>query len=261
MKEYERNKFKKEYTSQDIQLLAKTAQVHDHPNEASIKKTLERMVNVYKKEEYQNITHISVSHIYNLKKKVPYSRSVNFYQKTKKGKGKTIGLRCKPKPEGKLGYLRVDTMHQGDQAGQKRVYHINTVDEVIQWEVIGATAKITDEYLLPLLEKIIASYPYRIINFHVDNGSEYINRKVAEMLNHLLIKLTKGRPRHTNASATIGPIFPPSIPMVLIGSVAGISIGRLFIGGIVPGILLAIYLSIVVYIIIQEEALSSQREG
>jgi transposase InsO family protein len=106
-------------------------------------------------------------------------------------------------PEGKPGYLRVDTIHQGDREGQKGVYHINTVDEIIQWEVIGAAEKITDEYLLPLLEKIIASYPYQILNFHADNGSEYINQKVAEMLNKLLIKLTKGRPRHTNDNALI----------------------------------------------------------
>jgi transposase InsO family protein len=75
------------------------------------------------------------------------------------------------------------------------------MDEVIQWELIGTTAKITEEYLLPLLEKIIASYPYRILNFHADNGSEYINQEVAEMLNRLLIKLTKGRSRHTNDNA------------------------------------------------------------
>lgn len=51
----------------------------------------------------------------------------------------------------------------------------------------------------------------------------------------------------TAASATIGPIFPPSIPMVLIGGVAGISIGKLFMGGIIPGILLAVYMMVVVY--------------
>jgi len=83
------------------------------------------------------------------------------------------------------------------------VYHINTVDEVTQWEVIGGVEKITDEYLLPLLEKMIASYPFQIINFHADNGSEYINQKVAEMLNKLLIQFTKGRPRHSNDNALI----------------------------------------------------------
>jgi len=203
IKEYERNKFKKKYTPQDIQLLAQTARLHDSPNGAALKKTLERMAREYGQEEYLNIAHISVSHIYNLKKKVPYLRSVSFYRKTRKGKGRTIGQRCKPKPQGKPGYLRVDTMHQGDQEGNKGVYHINTVDEITQWEVIGAAEKITDEYLLPLLERIINSYSYRIINFHADNGSEYINKKVAEMLNRLLIKLTKGRPRHTNDNALV----------------------------------------------------------
>jgi transposase InsO family protein len=203
IKEYERNKFKKKYTPQDIQLLAQTARLHDSPNGAALKKTLERMAREYGQEEYLNIAHISVSHIYNLKKKVPYLRSVSFYRKTRKGKGRTIGQRCKPKPQGKPGYLRVDTMHQGDQEGNKGVYHINTVDEITQWEVIGAAEKITDEYLLPLLERIINSYSYRIINFHADNGSEYINQKVAEMLNRLLIKLTKGRPRHTNDNALV----------------------------------------------------------
>ncbi len=201
LKEYKRNKFEKKYTNKDILLLAKTAELHDYPNGASLKKILERMANKYKKKEYRNISAISVSHIYNLKKTVLYKRSVTFYQETKKAKGRTIGERCKPEPEGKPGYLRVDTVHQGDKNGEKGVYHINTVDEVIQWEVVGAVEKITDCHLIPLLQKIIASYPSRIINFHADNGSEYINRKVAEMLNKLFVKLTKSRPRHTNDNA------------------------------------------------------------
>ena len=203
IKEYDRHKFQKKYTNQDIKLLAKTAQLHDSPNGAALKKTLERMVREYGKAEYLNISHISVSHIYNLKKKVSYLRSSTSYQKTNQGKGKTIGVRCKPQPEGKPGYLRVDTAHQGDREKQKGVYHINTVDEITQWEVIGATEKISEEYLLPLLEKMIATYPFRIINFHADNGSEYINQKVVEMLNKLLIKLTKSRPRHTNDNALV----------------------------------------------------------
>ena len=65
-----------------------------------------------------------------------------------------MGERCKPEPGGKPGYLRVDTVHQGDRDGEKKVYHINTIDEVVQWEVVGAVEKITDEYPIPLLEKI-----------------------------------------------------------------------------------------------------------
>jgi len=201
VKEYKRNKFERKYSNKDILLLARTAELHDYPNGGSLKKTLKRMANIYGKEEYRNISAISVSHIYNLQKTVFYRRSVTFHQETKKAKGRTIGERCKPEPGGKPGYLRVDTVHQGDKNGEKGVYHVNTVDEVVQWEVVGAVEKITDSHLIPLLQKIIASYPYRIINFHADNGTEYINRKVAEMLNNLLIRLTKSRPRHSNDNA------------------------------------------------------------
>ena len=50
----------------------------------------------------------------------------------------------------------------------------------------------------------------------------------------------------TAASAVIGPIFPPSIPLVIYGVIAGASIGSLFLAGMVPGILLAIALCIYV---------------
>ena len=53
----------------------------------------------------------------------------------------------------------------------------------------------------------------------------------------------------TAASATIGPIFPPSIPMVVYAMLTGASVGALFMGGMMPGILLALFLCVyVVYI-------------
>ncbi|KJS23245.1 MAG: ABC transporter permease [Clostridiaceae bacterium BRH_c20a] len=48
----------------------------------------------------------------------------------------------------------------------------------------------------------------------------------------------------TCASATIGPIFPPSIPMVIYGGIAGVSVGKLFLGGVIPGLLIALTLMI-----------------
>ena len=53
----------------------------------------------------------------------------------------------------------------------------------------------------------------------------------------------------TAASSTIGPIFPPSIPMVIYGGLANVSIGRLFLGGAIPGLLMAFYLMLVIYIV------------
>jgi tripartite ATP-independent transporter DctM subunit len=47
------------------------------------------------------------------------------------------------------------------------------------------------------------------------------------------------------SSAVIGPIFPPSIPMIFIGVITGLSIGRLFLGGVVPGLLMAAFLWVV----------------
>ena len=48
----------------------------------------------------------------------------------------------------------------------------------------------------------------------------------------------------TAASATVGPIFPPSIPMVIYAMLSGASVGKLFAGGMVPGVLLALMLMV-----------------
>jgi tripartite ATP-independent transporter DctM subunit len=52
----------------------------------------------------------------------------------------------------------------------------------------------------------------------------------------------------TAASSTIGPIFPPSIPMVIFGLVAEVSVGRLFLGGVIPGLVMTVALMIMVAI-------------
>jgi tripartite ATP-independent transporter DctM subunit len=51
------------------------------------------------------------------------------------------------------------------------------------------------------------------------------------------------------ASATIGPVIPPSIPLVIYGSMSGVSVGALFLGGLVPGILMGAAMMVTVYII------------
>jgi len=53
----------------------------------------------------------------------------------------------------------------------------------------------------------------------------------------------------TIASSVIGPVIPPSIPMVLYGALAEVSVGRLFMGGIIPGALVGLSLMVLVYII------------
>jgi len=114
-----------------------------------------------------------------------------------------IGERRKPNPCGEPGYLRIDTVHQGDQDGEKGVYHINAVDEVTQMEVVCAVEKISEGYLIPVLAMMIEFFPFKINGIHSDNGSEYINKKVAKLLEKLLIELTKSRSRHSNDNALV----------------------------------------------------------
>ena len=194
--------FPKIYSDKDIWLLATTDELHDFPNGVMIKKILGRMFKEYGDPLYKNISNISVGHIYNLRKSVHYQRLTKKYEKTKP-RIVNIGERRKPTPNGVPGYLRVDTVHQGDMGKLKGVYHINIADEVTQFEMAGAIEKISEAFLVPLLLKLINKFPFRVFEFHADNGSEYINRQVANMLNMLLIKLTKSRSRQTNDNAQV----------------------------------------------------------
>ena len=202
VEKYNRHIFPKIYSDQDIWLLATTDELHDFPNGVMVKKILGRMLKEYKDLTYKNISNISVGHIYNLRKSVHYQRLTKKYAKTKP-RVFNIGERRKPIPNGVPGFLRVDTVHQGDMGRQKGVYHINIVDEVTQFEMAGSIEKITESFLVPLLLKLINKFPFRVFEFHADNGSEYINRIVVDMLNKLLIKLTKSRSRQTNDNAQI----------------------------------------------------------
>jgi hypothetical protein len=112
-----------------------------------------------------------------------------------------IGERRKPNANGQPGFIRIDSVHQGDQDGAKGVYHINAVDEITQFEVVCTVEKISEHYLIPVLEQLLDTFPFVIKGFHSDNGSEYINKQVAKLLEKLLIEFTKSRARHTNDNA------------------------------------------------------------
>lgn len=189
------------YTAEDIKLLAQLDQRHDTPNGFMIKKLCERAYHCFDDMAYERLSYISVSHIYNLRKSSGYKKYRCHYEKTKSTKGIHIGERRKPQANGKPGYIRIDTVHQGDMDGRKGVYHINAVDEVTQFEVVVSVEKISEHYLIPALEILLASFPFNIINFHSDNGSEYVNKTVAGLLGKLLIEFTKSRPRQSNDNA------------------------------------------------------------
>lgn len=197
---YERHKFQQTYCDSDINLLAKTDELHDFPNGAAIKTILGRMSKV--DLQYKNIANISVAHIYNLRRSTLYKTIAKRYEKTCP-KISQIAQRAKPQPKGQPGFIRVDSVHQGDRDKTKGIYHINTVDEVTQFEAIAAVEKITEKQMIPILKKLIETYPFKIKAFHSDNGSEYINKYVADLFNKLLIKFTKSRPRKSNDNALV----------------------------------------------------------
>lgn len=193
---------KRTYGPEDIALLIRTDILHKTPNGHSVREILKREYITFGHEEYATIAHISVSHIYNLRNHSEQYKSSDAIRYTKTNPTTVaIGERKKPQPCGKPGSIRVDSVHQGDREGEKGVYHANLVDEVTQSEIVVCVEGISDLFLLPALEEALATFPFIVWNFHSDNGSEYINRQVADMLNRLLIHQTKSRPRHSNDNA------------------------------------------------------------
>jgi hypothetical protein len=199
--EYQRHTFAHKYQDCDIKLLAFTDELHEFPNGNAVKTTLKRLAAC--DSQYKSIAEVSVSHIYNLRRQPAYQRITKWFAKTNQTHGVSIGQRQEPQPQGRPGFIRIDSVHQGDRLKIKGVYHINSIDEVTQFEFIGAVQATTEEHMLPLLEQLINAYPFKILGFHADNGSEYINQHIARMLNRLLIKLTKSRPRHSNDNALV----------------------------------------------------------
>lgn len=194
--------FPTRYTTKDIALLADVAEGYQHQNGRALKEVCREMFEVYGDQRFVRLAHISVSRLYDLKKTEIFTTTALTYTKTKPT-SVNIGERKKPYPEGRPGFLRVDSVHQGDRDKEKGVYHINLVDEVTQEEIIVCVEGISEEFLKPALEDALAHFPFVILNFHSDNGSEYINKMVAQLLQKLLVTQTKSRSRRTNDNALV----------------------------------------------------------
>jgi hypothetical protein len=193
-----RTSFASVYTLADVLLLAHTDSLHGTPSGPATKKLMERAWSLFGDPRYERLAAISVAHLYNLRQRTGYQRHRQRWTKTRPVTI-PIGIRRAPAPNNRPGYLRVDSVHQGDQDGLKGIYHINAVDCVTQFEAVATCERISEAYLIPVLEEMLLSFPFVIRGFHSDNGSEYINRHVAEMLNKLLIEEhTKSRSRSRN---------------------------------------------------------------
>jgi transposase InsO family protein len=202
LKTYRRRKFARKYTDQDITLLAEVDRAHERLSGPATRCIMKREYEKFRKRKYARLAGISIAHLYNLRKSVRYRRLATVFQATRPSPV-SIGERRKPDPQGRPGFLRVDTVHQGDWDGAKGVYHINSVDTVTQWEIVGCVGKISEQHLLPILEAMLHQFPFRILGFHADNGSEYINHLVAGLLKKLLIEFTKSRASRSQDNALV----------------------------------------------------------
>jgi len=182
------------YTSPDIKLLEKTDELHSRLSDMATKEILRREYEVFKHQNFQTIAGISHSHISNLRESPVYNKS---WVNHTKSRVTPIGITQKPQNYGFPGSIRVDAVCQRD------VYHINSVDEITQWEVAVCVPKICEACMIPALEEIIDQYPFSIFNFHSDRGGENINYQVSDLLNRLLIKQTKSRSYHCNDNALV----------------------------------------------------------
>lgn len=197
-----RGRFHAIYTTDDVARLVETDNAHGRLSGKATKKLFIRAHDLFGDARFTRLQNISVSHLYNLRGRRQYRSWATTFTKTRPTMV-PIGERRKPFPEGKPGYLRVDSVHQGDQDKAKGVYHINLVDEVTQWEIVGCVEGISEYFLAPLLATLIKQFPFRIMGFHSDNGSEYVNYVVAKLLRKLSIDQTRSRPRHANDNALV----------------------------------------------------------
>ena len=197
-----RGTFPRRYTSADIALLASVDAAHETLSGPAVRRILWREHNVFEKVGYARLADISASHIYNLRRSLIY-RNHRIEVRHTQARQIAIGERRRPDPLGKPGYLRIDTVHQGHHDGKAGPYHINAVDTVTQWEVLGCVETIAENHMLPVLEAILHQFPFRIMGFHSDNGSEYINHKVAAMLEKLRVEFTKSRACRSTDNAQI----------------------------------------------------------
>jgi hypothetical protein len=192
--------FARRYTPEDVRLLAEVDALHGHLSGPATRKLCERAWRVFGDAPYERLAGISNGHLYNLRVSKTYQRCCGRVDKTRAVQIR-IGERRRPRPEGRPGFLRVDSVPQGDLDGIKGLYHINLVDEVTQFQFVGSVERISEHFLLPVLAALLDAFPFAILGFHSDNGSEYVNHRIAALLEKLRVEFTKSRSRRTNDNA------------------------------------------------------------
>ena len=199
-----RRPFPRRYTKADIGLLAEVDALHGTLSGPATRRLCIRALHVFGDRRFEHLAAVSNGHLYNLRHSTSYRRRRGTMPVPTRPAHIAIGERRRPRPAGQPGYLRVDTVHQGDLDGIKGLYHLNLVDEVTQFQFVGSLERIETPCLAPVLEALLRAFPFIVRGFHADNGTEFINRKVAALLQALHIdEFTKSRPRRSNDNALV----------------------------------------------------------
>ena len=194
--------FERRYTAADIRLLAEVDATLGQMAGPATRAVMRRELEVFGDARFARLAHLSNGHLYNLRGSTTYRRRRTVLDRTRPTRTAS-GERRPPRADGRPGFVRVDTVHQGDLDGDKGIYLINVVDEVTQFEYVGAVPAISERFLVPVLEGLLGLFPFAILGFHADNGSEYVNHRVAALLAKLHAEFTKSRPRHSNDNALV----------------------------------------------------------
>lgn len=200
---YERHTFAPVYTHADVEFLAHTDDLHAGEHGKLNGMAIQEICVEERRRGNARFDHLaaaSVATIYRLRQTKRYREQSQSISRTKPVQN-GIGIRRKPEPEGIPGFVRVDTVHQGDYENRKGVYHLNLVDEVIQWEAPFAVEELAMSTVGPAIEEALGFFPFTIQNVHSDPGGEFINEVVAALLQRLVIVQTKSRPRKCNDNA------------------------------------------------------------
>ena len=193
---YQRHRFATQYTAEDIALLAGVDRDHGRLSGPATRRILERAYQRFGEKQYERLAQISVAHLYNLRASARYRNQAAVFEPTQSTTA-AIGQRRKPDPQGPAGILaRGHGTPRRPRRNQRGVPHQRggCSDAMAGG---GLHRKISERYLLPVLEAVLAQFPFVIRGFHADNGSEYINHRVA----HMLRKLHADSPRAGRAGA------------------------------------------------------------
>ena len=202
--------YRRHYTPEDVALLAETDRLHETLSGPAIRHVCRRQYQQFGDQRYRRLAFLSNGHLYNLRRDPAYQRRNRRFQSTQAAKAPAIGERRRPQPDGRPGFLRIDTVHQGDLHGLwdcetvKGVYCLNVVDAVTQWESVVAVPALTRRFVQPVLRLVLSqTFPFGILGLHADNGSEFVNHATEELLRELEVEFTRSRARHSTDNGLV----------------------------------------------------------